>query len=97
MAQPPQSNLVIVLADESDDGITPQLLYKHTASWIRQPIMDPRAQPAETQVEGSRSGGTHIHQEGSRFGPTHATGGSVFQGNFVGLTISKFFLPTTAA
>ncbi|KAI9773490.1 MAG: Kinesin light chain 3, partial [Geoglossum umbratile] len=49
------------------------------------------AQPAQTQIypEGSRSGDTQVHQEGSRFGATHITGGSVFQGNFVGLTINS--------
>lgn len=34
-----------------------------------------------------------ISQEGSRFGETHVTGGSVFQGNFVGLSISQCPLP----
>src|SRR4051812_19895291 len=60
------------------------------------PSMDLPAQPAQTQIypEGSRSGDTQVHQEGSRFGATHVTGGSVFQGNFVGLTISKRLLPT---
>ncbi|KAH0562801.1 hypothetical protein GP486_002573 [Trichoglossum hirsutum] len=53
--------------------------------------MDLPAQPAQTQIypEGSRSGNTQVHQEGSRFGATHITGGSVFQGNFVGLTINS--------
>ena len=41
------------------------------------------------QRESGRSSETQIRQGGSRFGATHVTGGSVFQGNFVGLTVSK--------
>jgi hypothetical protein len=37
----------------------------------------------------SRPGHTDIHQEGPQFGATHVSGGNSFQGNFVGLTISK--------
>jgi hypothetical protein len=48
----------------------------------------PRHPPAGR--ESGRSSEAQIHQEGSRFGATHATGGAtVFQGNFVGLTFSK--------
>ena len=44
------------------------------------------------QQESGRSSEAQIHQEGSRFGATHVTGGSVLQGNFVGLTVSKCIL-----
>ncbi|OCL06050.1 hypothetical protein AOQ84DRAFT_86231, partial [Glonium stellatum] len=39
---------------------------------------------ARTDGEDRRSGITHIHQGNLQFGSTQATGGSVFQGNFVG-------------
>ncbi|CAI6226945.1 unnamed protein product [Periconia digitata] len=49
----------------------------------------PQMQHAPTHHEPPRFGGVQIHQEGSRFGATHVTGGYVFQGNFVGLTINS--------
>ncbi|KAF2804628.1 TPR-like protein [Mytilinidion resinicola] len=45
---------------------------------------------------GLRSGAAHIHQEGSRFGTTQVTGGSVFQGNFSGVTINSTARPDFA-
>lgn len=48
------------------------------------------------QRESGRSSEAQIRQEGSRFGATHVTGGSVFQGNFVGLTVSKYILTLLA-
>ncbi|EUC26825.1 hypothetical protein COCCADRAFT_113294, partial [Bipolaris zeicola 26-R-13] len=45
------------------------------------------------QREGRRSSEAQIHQKGSHFGATHAANGAVvFQGNFVGLTFSKYIL-----
>ncbi|KAF1828331.1 hypothetical protein BDW02DRAFT_246625 [Decorospora gaudefroyi] len=52
-----------------------------------------RSQHPPEQREGGRFHEAQIHQEGSRFGPTHVTGGSVKQGNFVNHTYSERTLP----
>jgi hypothetical protein len=51
-------------------------------------MSQPHGRPARR--ESGQSSDVQIRQEGPRFGATHAMGGaSVFQGNFVGLTISE--------
>jgi tetratricopeptide (TPR) repeat protein len=58
--------------------------------------MDSPARPQQTPThrEGSRFNNAQIRQEGSQFGATQVKDGSVFQGNFVGLTFSERILPT---
>jgi len=46
--------------------------------------------------EPSRYDDAQIRQEGSLFTATHVSGGSLFQGNFVGFTISKRVLPVAS-
>lgn len=49
------------------------------------------ARPARTRThhESTRLGDAQIHQEGSRFGPAQVSRGALFQGNAVGIPISK--------
>jgi hypothetical protein len=57
--------------------------------------MDLPARPQQTPTyrESSRFSNAQIHQEGSHFGATQVRDGSIFQGNFVGLTISERIVP----
>lgn len=50
----------------------------------------------ELWVVEVRGSDTRIHQQGSRFGPAHVSGGVLFQGNAVGVTISEHSLAVTA-
>ena len=48
-----------------------------------------RWQHPPTPQESAQPSNTQIYQDGSHFSGTHALGGYVFQGNFVGLTVRK--------
>lgn len=55
--------------------------------------MDPNKQTSDKHRLDlqSSSGDMHVHQGSSNFRDTTVTGGNSFQGNFVGLTVSKCF------
>ncbi|KAL9090851.1 MAG: hypothetical protein Q9165_005059 [Trypethelium subeluteriae] len=56
-----------------------------------------RDDDAQFTAQGSQPHDTRIHQAGSSYGDTQVTGGSIFQGNFVGLTVSEYFSIVAAA